>query len=117
MKIAEKIEARAAEFDKDPTGTAHLMNALRDKAIAAVLGGVGSKDWEKYMQEHVTNSKQLARLTGKDDFYQKEDYGPQVLAYIVSNAMCGEFTTGKLLRFLDKDMIESLDKDLPVEPD
>ena len=91
--ILEMVQARQAEFMKDPTRTTQSM-AL---AIAAIKEGIKSKAWEYYMSQFIdkTNGElseaQLARLKATDD-----TEGDPVMArhrgYLLGNAMCGPST-------------------------
>jgi hypothetical protein len=81
--------------------------SLKNAAIKAVLGGVGSQDWEIYMRIFADNTEQLNRLTRREEPLPANWDGESV-AYLVSNAICGGASTGELRQFIKPSLDEGL---------
>ena len=56
-------------------------------AVAAIMNGIGSDEWKRYMALFCDTREQLQRLT-VEDTDNEEDYMPQMRAYMVANAVC-----------------------------
>jgi hypothetical protein len=118
--ITGKILESHNRIIADTTGAGKTeAKRLGDLAIDAILGGIGSSEWRKYMINFASTSNQLARLSGDDDF-KDEEYGAETLAYIVANSTCTidthtTTTTGALdanqgtLNFIKPEMQAKLD--------
>jgi hypothetical protein len=91
MKIMDKIK-KWSEFVSTPEGVAHAARIQRE-AVEAVLKGIGTPEWERYMRNFHSNSQQLQRLTGQDEKFMQSTWGPLILAYIAGDALCGGGTT------------------------
>lgn len=80
---------------------------LKQSAIKAMMGGIGSEDWKAYMSLFADNADQLTRLT-----VQKENDEPWLLearAYIVANAICGADSTTQTSLRVDALVDDNLD--------
>ena len=55
-------------------------------AVAAIMKGIDSDEWKRYMALFCDTREELQRLTVVDP--DEEDYMPQMRAYMVSNAVC-----------------------------
>lgn len=64
--------------------------ALSQLAVKAIMAGVGSPDWEKYMSVFADNAAQLQLLSHPTE--GEPSYLPHTRAYIVSNAVCAPGT-------------------------
>ena len=95
---------------------------LKQAAIEALTGGIGSEKWNEYMSLFASNQQQLNRLTVRAE---DEDWSvTESRAYIVANAICGaDSTTQTSLRVqgvIDADLDAGaanniVDPDQPVE--
>ena len=64
---------------------------LKQAAIEALTGGIGSEKWNEYMTLFASNQQQLTRLTVRAE---GEDWSvTESRAYIVANAVCGADST------------------------
>ena len=64
---------------------------LKQAAIEALTGGIGSEKWNEYMSLFASNQQQLTRLTVRAE---GEDWRvTESRAYIVANAICGADST------------------------
>jgi hypothetical protein len=84
----------AVVVDKE-TKQGELGAALSRLAVKAIMGGLGSPDWVKYMSIFADNAEQLQLLTqAAEDEEENENtsYLPQTRAYIVSNSVCAPQT-------------------------
>lgn len=104
MKIFERVEAKKKQVKVDA-------NAGKDnagKAIAAILGGAESPEWETYMKQFIdvdgngvpTNPAQLRRLLGQDN-KATDAAMRERRAYLVANAVCGQGTGDGLTNKVD----------------
>ena len=75
--------------DKETRG-GELAQKLGELAVAAIMGGLGSEPWRKYMSIFADNPEQLKFLSEEGD--PEPDYFSKVRAYIVSNAVCAAGT-------------------------
>jgi hypothetical protein len=111
MTLMKNIEAKRDEILNSPD-TVGLAN--QKKAIAAIIGGIKSTEWETYMKQYLDEpqaedlaavppkhdnselrARQLARLLGTDDTRDDPDM-QEKRAYLVANATCAQ-PTGTLL--------------------
>ncbi len=93
--IMEMVQAKKALMKKDPS-EAGRNSAL---AIAAIKGGMKSKEWSAYMMQFIEQNppgtavdpKKLERLLGKDgtDGHPRLD---MARTYLVANGVCGPDT-------------------------
>lgn len=84
MKIIDKISGWR---DAQQT-SGDIADRLQKESVAAVLGGINSKDWEIFMRNFHSNKDQLARLLGKDTL-RTHKYGETILSYVASDGNCG----------------------------
>jgi hypothetical protein len=108
MSIQENILAVMDQVQKDPTGK--VGEDLRTQAISAIYSGVGSGDWNAYMNNFAKTPQELARLMAQNA--DCDPYIRQARAYLVANGTCGAGTTRTLLFSVEN----ILDKTLPVPP-
>ncbi len=114
MKIVEKMEAIHKFIKNNPDNPA-LANKLQELAVKAIYSGIKHDDWKKYMVNFASNTNQLQRLIGKDDDFNGTIYGPLSLAYVVANSTCGSGTDTETGRYMNVEMLEGLDRDLPSD--
>ena len=88
--IFDKLLQKSEEIARDRTKQKGI--ELQQLAVMALLKGIGSPEWEAYMNKFTSNPAELLRLCGKDDTFN-QPYQKQNLAYVVSNAICGTATT------------------------
>ena len=81
----------AVVTDKE-TKQGELGAALGELAVRAIMGGLGSDDWRKYMSLFADNAAQLQLLSEATP--GEDSYLPHTRAYIVSNAVCAAGTDG-----------------------
>lgn len=98
MSILKNIHEKVEELKTDKSGYAEEL--FQDQAIAALLGGLDSKEWATYMQNFAKTPDQLALLTGQGPL-RNDPYIREVLAYLVGDAIC---TTQTLTSRLDEDL-------------
>ena len=109
-KIIDKMDDIHLAIYKDPEGAGgDLAEKLQELAFPAVVEGLGSPEWEKYMSEFVSTPAQLARLMGNEEVFNNNSWAKQTLAYIVANSTCGIETTTGTRKNLTPEMIFSLD--------
>ncbi|CAN5379659.1 hypothetical protein BH10ACI1_BH10ACI1_24710 [soil metagenome] len=115
MSIMKKIdEVRKDIMDSAPAIKKTKANDLADLGREAMFHGIKSAQWKKYMKKFTNNQKELDRLTGKDETFNKSEWGMQCLAYIASNSTCTVTTidTTGTRRNMNDDMIAVLDTEL-----
>jgi hypothetical protein len=99
-KIAAKInqvqQERVAKMLNSATTTPNA-DDLQTKAIAAVLGGNSSPEWEIYMKIFTADDTELNRLVPRPLNSDADPTRQKARAYLVSNGVCGIGTTGQLL--------------------
>lgn len=117
MKIIEKIDELHERASENPDGLANAANELQRLAAQAVLGGIKSRAWEKYMKNFASNPSQLTRLIGEDEAFNKTTWSAESLAYIVANSTCGIETTLATRNNMPNDWVENLDADLNSDND
>jgi hypothetical protein len=76
-------------IDKE-TKQGELGAALSQLAVKAIMGGLGSADWERYMSVFADNAAQLQLLSHATE--NEDSYLPRTRAYIVSNSVCAPGT-------------------------
>jgi hypothetical protein len=103
MAIEDNIRAIQTEILQDTSGKKG--DTLRNQAVAAIYSGMGSPEWEAYMQNYAKTPEELARLTTRSGD-GAHPYIPLARAYLIANATCLPGTTGLLLQgiegFIDK---------------
>jgi hypothetical protein len=90
MKIMDKVDEI---HKKVKGGDTDLGERIQTEGVKAVLYGVQSRYWQKYMENFHSNPKQLQRLVGEDTEFMNSEYGGVILAYIAGNSTCGTGTT------------------------
>ena len=103
----------------EQTGAAMKIAEIRDQlgfelkqaAIDAMMGGIGSPEWKSYMSLFADNADQLTRLTVRADDDQL--WLLESRAYMVANAICGADSTTQTRLRVD----ELIDTDLGIDPD
>lgn len=108
MSILTNIENKIKDQVADTTG--RVTDELSEQSIAAILGGLGSPAWKKYMENFVDKEgpdrpKQLARLMG-EDLAGGDPYIQTAIAYLVSNGSCGSPTRTKLTLQLENGLLD-----------
>lgn len=90
MSIRSNIEGIMEQIDGGDTA---LGNTVRSRAVAAIMAGTGSPEWENYMSMFSTSPAELARLlpTDESEGVPEQD---QARTYLVGNGTCGAETTG-----------------------
>ena len=61
---------------------------VAEEAKAAMFAGLGSIEWETFMGRFADNDDELNRLCGRDEAFNKRDWGLFCLAYIVGDGTC-----------------------------
>lgn len=79
--------AVALDKYKNPAARPSLGERIGEKAVEAIMNGIGTKEWERYMALFCDTREELQRLTVPDP-ENDGDYMPQMRAYIVANAVC-----------------------------
>lgn len=64
-----------------------LGRRIGNAAVTAIMKGIGTPEWEKYMALFCDSKEELERLTVPKPS-DEETYMPQMRAYIVANAVC-----------------------------
>ena len=105
MSIRGNIEA-VIEAVKIPENI-DLGNELQQKAIAAIMAGIGTSEWRAYVQLFAKSSEQLARLMG-DDRAQTDYMMDVARTYLIGNGVCGAITVDRLLYGVDDKLDEGL---------
>ena len=91
MSIRDNVIARKREMLLEIDAAVVKKSAdIQRLSLAAVKGGQGSDAWKAYMSLFVDagNTKQLARLLGKDSTAAKADMN-EARAYLVADGTCG----------------------------
>jgi hypothetical protein len=107
MKIMDKVDEihkKVKGGDKD------LGKRIQKEGVKAVLNGIQSRHWQKYMENFHSNPDQLKRLVGEDDDFMNSDYGGVVLAYLAGNSTCGTGTTVDTGRNIPDPMKDELEE-------
>lgn len=116
MAATKKIVEKLKDIESDiKAGNEGLAQRLQSEAVEAILGGLASEAWKKYMCNLASNPVQLQRLIGNDvNFMQEEQnpYGRETLAYIVGNSTCGVSTDTGTSRNIKAAQLSDLDRDL-----
>lgn len=92
------IEAQIRKVQSKVKEKPGLGDDLREQAIAAIYGGLGSDAWNDYMNNFnfAGTPAQLARLTTRDED-GCHPYIAQARVYLVANAMCLPGTDTRML--------------------
>lgn len=117
MKIVEKIASISGNLRTNPSSGEDTAKEIQREATLAIQNGMKSSEWETYMKRFATNSKQLQRLTGKDEAFMNEEWGPVSLAYIAGNGLCTMTSFANTTLNMDEDMKAGIDRDLPSDLD
>ena len=108
MSIIKNLEKVTEAVEADTARGGNLGFRLRNAAIDAIMGGIHSAEWKRYMSLFADNAAQLRRLTVPD-----EQHDPGWLvesrAYIVSNAVCGANTTTRTAQNVREDIDDLLE--------
>lgn len=111
MAIRDNIKQVKKQMLQDIVGdNQNFTQQVQDKAIAAILKGPGSPQWETYMKMFIDEGRQdqLDRLMGADNTANDEDMN-RARAYLVADGPCGTDTVTNFGNFASI----ILDKDLP----
>ena len=108
MKIKQKIEeVRQQILDGDTT----LGNDIARAGMAAIFKGINSSEWEAMMNYFKNDQRELDRLCGREEAFNKSRWGLACLAYVAGNSVCTAMTatdTGTM-RGMTPAMIQNLD--------
>lgn len=121
VKISEKLDGIHNFIKNDTTGNGkQIADKLQALGSAAIRGGINSRDWERYILELSTSpdeneeviefdQKQISRLIGEDEEFNRSEWGSIALAYIPANSTCGIATTLETGRNMPTSAKEALD--------
>jgi hypothetical protein len=90
-----------------------LGRKIGDAAVAAIMNGLKSKEWQQYMALFCDTPAELERLTVPKD--GEDDYLPQMRAYIVANAVCAGETGTRTSNKVDSRIEPIPDADVTAE--
>lgn len=112
MGILDNLERVhvAVVIDKVKTG-GDLGELLSATAVDALMKGIGTDEWVRYMSLFADNKEQLDRLTVEEE--GEDPYLRTARAYMVSNAICGGATTGRT----GQNVGQAIQDGLPDAPD
>ncbi|HEX5708088.1 MAG TPA: hypothetical protein VFX96_12375 [Pyrinomonadaceae bacterium] len=110
MKIFENLQRVAAAVALDDLSGGTFGERVKNAGIDAVMGGINSEAWKKYMSLFADNAEQLKLLTTPDP-ENDPSYLPQSRAYIVTNSICGTITGTRTHLNVDRDIDENLSTD------
>lgn len=96
--------------DKE-TRKGELAQALSALAVDAIMGGLGSEAWVRYMSIFADNEAQLRLLTEATE--DEDSYLSRSRAYIVSNAVCAAGTNTATTNGVDRDLAFAVDDNDP----
>lgn len=68
-----------------------LGRRIAEAGVAAIMNGMDSDEWKKYMALFCDTREELQHLTVVDPVHDP-DYMPQMRAYMVANAICASDT-------------------------
>jgi len=93
MTIRDNVLAKKRQMLLEVDGVPQVSAEVQKLALAAVSGGQGSDAWKAYMSLFIDtgNTKQLARLMGKDSTRDKLDMN-DARAYLAADGTCGVTT-------------------------
>ncbi|HEX8293940.1 MAG TPA: hypothetical protein VF570_19395 [Pyrinomonadaceae bacterium] len=98
MKIEQRIKLIQAAVAVDKAkGRGDLGEQVGKAAEAAMLGGIASEAWKKYMSLFADSAEQLTRLT-TNELDGDNDYLPRMRAYIVANGVCAPGTDAATMK-------------------
>lgn len=103
--ILERLKRTDAAM-KNAAVNVQLGFKLKQQAINAMMGGIGSPEWKSYMSLFADNVEQLNRLTVPQD--NEDSWLAEARAYIVANAICGADSTTQTSVRVDSDLDDSL---------
>jgi hypothetical protein len=95
MKILDNVQKISEEVGDDE----QIGVRIKNLAVKAMFKGIGSEEWAKYMSIFADNADQLKFLNTDDPTL--DEWDKDSIAYLVSNAICGGASTGKLKENLD----------------
>ena len=90
MSIRKNLERTAAAVAVDSFNGGDLADRISAAAVEAIMKGIGTHEWEKYMALFCDTKEELAQLTVVRE--TDNDYMPKMRAYIVANAVCAADT-------------------------
>lgn len=90
MSIRSNIEAIMTQIAE---GDTELGDEIQQQAVAAIIAGQGSQEWEDFMTRFSQNSTELDRLLANDNTQNQFDMN-LARATLVGNGTCGATTTG-----------------------
>ena len=91
MSIRRNLERTEAAVAVDSFNGGDLADRISKAAVEAIMKGIGTHEWDKYMALFCDTKEELAQLT----VVRREtdhDYMPKMRAYIVANAVCAADT-------------------------
>lgn len=111
MSIVAKIKEISdfIEANKENDEGKRHAKEMKDAAGEAIRNGMKSRAWETYMTRFATNDKELKRLIGEDEKFNKTEWGLDSLAYIPANSTCDIQTTARTLANMSTEMKDNLD--------
>jgi len=90
MSIRKNLERTAAAVAVDSFNGGDLADRISAAAVEAIMKGIGTHEWEKYMALFCDTKEELAQLTVVRE--TDNDYMPKMRAYIVANSVCAADT-------------------------
>lgn len=108
MSIYKNLQKAHAAVAVNTFQGGDLAIRLGQQAVAALIGGMNSDEWRKYMSLFADNEAQLNRLTVKGN--NEPSYLMRARAYIVSNAICDAATGTKTPQNVEPDIDDGLDE-------
>jgi hypothetical protein len=111
MPILGKIEeiSKFLQDNKDNDQGKDRARELKDLAGEAIRNGMKSRAWQTYMEEFASDPKELKRLIGEDEDFNKTQWGLDSLAYIPANSTCDIQTTTRTSANMSPEMKANLD--------
>lgn len=100
MKIIEKVQKKITEVEAN----SEMEVQINDKAVAAILKGVGSQEWEEYMRIFTEDALELNRLKLVET--RLSFYAERSVAYLVAYGVCTSTTITRTKTVLHADLDE-----------
>lgn len=111
MSIIKNLEKVQVAVVLDTFKQGNFARLLSSAAVSALLKGINSTEWNKYMSLFADNAEQLRLLTVEDE--DEPSWFRESRAYIVSNGVCGAGTTGHT----KLNVLPEFGEGLPDDPD
>lgn len=96
-----RLVQAAVAVDKAKGDPLKLGEKVGKAAEAAMLGGINSEAWKKYMSLFANSSEQLQRLT-TNTLDGQNDYLQSMRAYIVANGVCAPGTDAATMKGFER---------------